>query len=257
MLMLISPAKTLDFATPHHRIRATEPAHLDASAELVEVLRERSAEDLEHLMRISPALGELNARRFQQWHRPFTAANARPALFAFKGEVYQGLRAATLSAPDIRWAQRHLRILSGLYGLLRPLDLIQPYRLEMGTRLQFAGHRNLYDFWGDRLTDAINAELAGLRRPVLLNLASREYFGAIDPERVAARIVTPSFKERRNGRYQFLSMFGKRARGLMARYVIDHRISSLDALREFQTDGYRYAEDLSDGDEWVFVRDAH
>ncbi len=256
MLMLISPAKTLDFATPHRRVRATEPTHLEASAELVTVLRERSPEDLEDLMHISPALGELNARRFHQWHRPFTAANARPALFAFKGEVYQGLRAATLLAPDIRWAQRHLRILSGLYGLLRPLDRIQPYRLEMGTRLQFAGHRNLYEFWGSRLTDAVNAELAGQRRPLLLNLASQEYFGAIDPERVAARIITPAFKELRNGRYQFLSMFGKRARGLMARYVIDHRIGSPAALRDFHEDGYRFAEDLSDGDDWVFVRDA-
>jgi uncharacterized protein len=256
MLMLISPAKTLDFESTHARVTGTEPAFLDASAELVGALRERSPEDLAELMHISPALGELNARRFHEWRRPFTADNARPALFAFKGDVYQGLDAGTLTTADIRWAQRHLRILSGLYGVLRPLDLIQPYRLEMGTRLAHAGHRNLYQFWGDRLTETINTTLAGQRRPVLLNLASQEYFGAIDRNRIQARIVTPSFKELRNGRYQFLSMFGKRARGLMARYVIEHRITRPPAVRDFDGDGYRFSEALSEGDDWVFVRDA-
>lgn len=254
MLMLISPAKTLDFQHPHPTVKATEPAFLDASAELVGTLREHSPEDLSELMHISPALGELNARRFLEWHRPLTPENARPALFAFKGDVYQGLDAGSLAAADIRWAQRHLRILSGLYGLLRPLDLIQPYRLEMGTRLAHGRARNLYEFWGTRLTDAINAELAGTRRPVLVNLASQEYFGAVDPSRVGARIITPSFREYRNGRYQFVSMFGKRARGLMVRYAIDRRISTPAALRDFAVEGYRFDEALSAGDDWVFVR---
>jgi hypothetical protein len=254
MLMLISPAKTLDFASPLPRVTAGEPAFLEAAAELVGVLRERSPEDLAELMHISPTLGELNARRFHEWHRPFTTANARPALFAFKGDVYQGLDAGSLRTPDIRWAERHLRILSGLYGLLRPLDLIQPYRLEMGTRLAHGALRDLYAFWGTRLTDAVNAELAGQRRPVLVNLASQEYFRAIDPGRISARIITPTFKELRNGRHQFISMFGKRARGLMARYAIDHRITSPAALQRFDVDGYRFSEALSDGDEWVFVR---
>jgi len=255
MLMLVSPAKTLDFESPHARVQATEPGFLDQSVTLVAALRERSPADLADLMHISATLGELNARRFGEWQTPFTRANARPALFAFKGDVYQGLQADTLTGRDIQWAQRHLRILSGLYGLLRPLDLIQPYRLEMGTRLAVEGHRNLYQFWGTRLTDAVNGELAGQRRPILLNLASQEYFGAIDPAAISARIITPAFKELRNGRYQFLSMFGKRARGLMARHVIERRITAPAALRDFAADGYRYSEELSEGDDWVFVRD--
>ncbi len=256
MLLLISPAKTLDFESPLPKVRPTQPEHLADAARLVAVLRARTPAELSDLMHISPTLGALNADRFGAWQTPFTPANARPALFAFRGDVYQGLQADTLGSRDIHWAQRHLRILSGLYGLLRPLDLIQAYRLEMGTRLAFDGFRNLYDFWGSRLTAAVNAELARTRRPVLLNLASQEYFGAIDAKAIDARIVTPTFKELRNGRYQFLSMFGKRARGLMARYVIERRMTAPDDLQAFDVDGYRFAPELSQGDDWVFVRDA-
>jgi cytoplasmic iron level regulating protein YaaA (DUF328/UPF0246 family) len=256
MLLLISPAKTLDFESPLPKVRPTQPSHLSDATRLVDVLRTRTPEELSKLMHVSAALGALNADRFGAWQTPFTPANARPALFAFKGDVYQGLQAGTLGSRDIQWAQRHLRILSGLYGLLRPLDLIQPYRLEMGTRLAFEGFRNLYGFWGARLTEAVNAELVRERRPVLLNLASQEYFGAIDSRSVAGRIVTPSFKELRNGRYQFLSMFGKRARGLMARHVIERRITTPEALQEFDLDGYRFAPEMSHGDDWVFVREA-
>jgi hypothetical protein len=256
MLLLISPAKTLDFDSPLPNVRPTQPDHLAEAARLVAVLRARSPAELSELMHISPALGALNADRFGAWQTPFTPANARPALYAFRGDVYQGLQADTLGSRDIQWAQRHLRILSGLYGLLRPLDLIQAYRLEMGTRLAFDGFRNLYEFWAPRLTTAVNAELARTRHPVLLNLASQEYFGAIDRKAVAARIVTPTFKELRNGRYQFLSMFGKRARGLMARYVIERRMTAPDDLQAFDVDGYRFAPELSQGDDWVFVRDA-
>jgi len=256
MLMLISPAKTLDFESPVRAVTTAPPMFLDASTRLVEALRHRSATDLAALMKISPALGQLNAQRFADWHTPFTTDNARPAVFAFRGDVYQGLDADTLKTRDLQWAQRHLRILSGLYGLLRPLDLIQPYRLEMGTRLEFDGFRNLYQYWGDRLTTTLNAELAGARKPLVLNLASQEYFGALQPATITARIITPTFQEFRNGRYQFLSVFGKRARGLMARYVIEQRIVDAEALRAFDIDGYRFAPERSTADQWVFVRDA-
>ncbi|MBX3705220.1 MAG: peroxide stress protein YaaA [Pseudomonadales bacterium] len=255
MLLIISPAKTLDYATPHAAVRATQPAFLADAERLVRALRAQSPADLSALMRISPALGELNARRFADWHVPFTRRNARPALFAFRGEVYQGLDAYGLDADGLRYAQRHLRILSGLYGLLRPLDLIQPYRLEMGTRFAFGAHRSLYDFWGDRLTGAVNEALAGTRNPVLVNLASDEYFRAIDRTAVAGRVITPTFREQRAGTYRFLSHFGKRARGLMARWAIEQRIQDPAALRAFSLDGYRFAERLSTDDDWVFVRD--
>jgi len=255
MLVIISPAKTLDFDSPFIPVRATQPALLDASVRLVDVLRQQTPAALSTLMKISPALGTLNAQRYADWRVPFTTANARPALFAFKGEVYQGLQAETLSAADIRWAQQHLRVLSGLYGLLRPLDLIQPYRLEMGTRLRHGEFTNLYQFWGATITDALNDVLARQRNPLLLNLASSEYYGAVQADRINARIITPQFKELRNDRYQFLSFFGKRARGLMARQVVAGRITSPKALRAFSADGYRYSEALSGADDWVFVRD--
>lgn len=254
MLLVISPAKTLDFERPHARVKATQPDFLDRSAELVDTLRKRSPPDLGALMKISPTLAELNAERFRAWHTPFTPDNARPALHAFRGDVYQGLDADSLAPADVRYAQQHLRILSGLYGLLRPLDLIQPYRLEMGTRLAVAGHRNLHAFWGTTVTDALNQLLAEQRRPVLVNLASEEYFGAVQTERLNARVVTPTFREFRNGRYQFISMLGKRARGLMARFAITERVRTPEGLQAFAADGYRFDPAQSGPDDWVFTR---
>lgn len=256
MLMVISPAKTLDFERPPARVKPTQPDFLDRSAVLVETLRTRPASDLGTLMNISPALAELNAERFRTWQTPFTPNNARPAIHAFRGDVYQGLDADSLSSADVRYAQQHLRILSGLYGLLRPLDLIQPYRLEMGTRLAVGGHRNLHAFWGETVTDTLNAVLAGARRPVLVNLASEEYFGAVQTERLNARIVTPTFREFRNGRYQFISMLGKRARGLMARFAITTRVKHPEGLKAFAADGYRFDPAQSGPDDWVFTRGA-
>jgi cytoplasmic iron level regulating protein YaaA (DUF328/UPF0246 family) len=256
MLMLISPAKTLDFESSMPVVPTAPPMFLDASTRLVEALRQQSAGDLAALMKISPALAALNARRFADWHTPFTLENARPAVFAFRGDVYQGLDADTLGKRDLEWAQRHLRILSGLYGLLRPLDLIQPYRLEMGTRLAFDGFRNLYQFWGDRITQALNHELTQAPQPLVVNLASQEYFAALQPAAIDARVITPTFQESQNGRYRFLAVFGKRARGLMARYVIEHRIVAAEDLQAFDADGYRFVPERSTAEQWVFARAA-
>lgn len=256
MLLVISPAKTLDFERPHTRVKATQPDFLDRSAALIDTLRQHSEADLGALMKISPALAALNADRFRTWRTPFTTANARPALHAFRGDVYQGLDADTLAPADVRYAQTHLRILSGLYGLLRPLDLIQPYRLEMGTRLAVGDYRNLHAFWGATVTEALNQLLAAQRRPVLVNLASEEYFGAVETERLNARIVTPIFREFRNGRYQFISMLGKRARGLMARFAITERVRTPEGLKAFTADGYRFDQAQSGPDDWVFTRGA-
>ena len=258
MLVIISPAKTLDFETPATTRRHSVPSFLPRSKRLVDSLRHQSPADLARLMGISSRLADLNYQRYSEWQTPFSPENAKQAMLAFKGDVYQGLDADSFTERDLTWAQKHVRILSGLYGLLRPLDLIQPYRLEMGTRLPTDVGRDLYAFWGGQLTDALNAALAdeaGGRRPVLVNLASNEYYGALEPERIDARIVTPTFKELRRGRYQFVSFSAKRARGMMTRYVIKERVRSLRALRAFDWDGYAFSETLSQGDDWVFLRD--
>jgi len=258
MLVIISPAKTLDFETPAGARKHSLPSFLPQSTELIETLRDQSPADLARLMGISARLADLNYQRYATWQPPFTPTNAKQAILAFKGDVYQGLDADSFSERDLTWAQRHLRILSGLYGLLRPLDLIQPYRLEMSTRLQTGKGRNLYEFWGDRLTEALNEALEAHSaggRPVLLNLASNEYFDALDPGKINARIITPTFKDLKNGRYKFISFFAKRARGLMASYVVKQRVSTLQALKAFDWHGYYYAEARSRGDDWTFLRD--
>lgn len=258
MLAVISPAKSLDFKTPVPaaiRRKTSQPQFLDDSRELVDVLRGFTPNRLKKLMRISDALAFENAQRWQAYSTPFTTANAKPALQAFTGDVYIGLEAHTLSARDLNWAQSHLRILSGLYGLLRPLDLIQAYRLEMGTTLKNPRGKDLYQFWGDRITEKVNEDLAGQRSPVLVNLASNEYYNAINPAAIDARIVTPVFKDLSRGQYRVLSFFAKRARGAMVRHLIDSRANSLKAIRSFSSLGYRYSEDASDGDRMVFLRD--
>lgn len=254
MLIVISPAKTLDFETPPKVPTFTIPDFLDDSAELIDELRSYEPYRLGDLMGISPKLADLNSNRYHNWSLPFTAGNAKQSVLAFKGDVYAGLDADNLSADDLQFAQAHLRILSGLYGVLKPLDLMQPYRLEMGTKLKIRRGKDLYDFWDDRINKTLNDELAGQDSPVLVNLASNEYFKSVQPESLNARIVTPTFKEARNGDYKFISFTAKKARGLMSRYIIRNRLAEPDDLRGFDLEGYRYNDALSDTDSPVFTR---
>lgn len=255
MLAVISPAKRLDFTSDATTAKHSLPAFLKESKQLIDVLRERSPEDIAKLMGLSASLADLNYKRYGEWHTPFTTDNARQAALAFSGDVYQGFDARTLSDRDWSWAQKHLRILSGLYGLLKPLDLIQPYRLEMGTRLGNPRGGDLYAFWGQRLTKALNEAVAEQRQPIVVNLASNEYWEAVDTSALDARVITPVFKDLKNGRYKFLSFYAKKARGLMARYLIDQRVSTLKALKDFDVAGYYFCEAQSRGDTWVFLRD--
>lgn len=253
--MVISPAKTLDFESPAKTRVATAPDYLSRSQALVEELRGLSPADLSGLMGISDKLGELNFERYLNWHTPFDKDNAKQAVLAFKGDVYTGLDAESFSSDDFKFAQKHLRILSGLYGLLRPLDLIQPYRLEMGTRFANSKGDNLYQFWGSALTDAVNTQLKKAKSGVLLNLASNEYFKALQPGDLQAEIITPVFKDLKNGKYKIISFYAKKARGLMAAYVIKHRITDVDDIKKFKSEGYRYNASMSTAREWVFTRD--
>jgi len=254
MLSVISPAKTLDFETPTAIESYTLPAHLTQSRKLVRRLRQMSADDLRDLMRVSDNIAELNHQRFKQWETPFRPDNARQALFAFKGDVYLGLDAASMGQADAEFAQDHLRILSGLYGLLRPLDLMQPYRLEMGTRLDTEAGSNLYQFWDRRITKSLNQELKQSDSKTLINLASGEYFKSIKTRELKADVITPAFREYRDGEYRFIQFFAKKARGSMARFLIDNRIDRAEDLKSFDRDGYRFEPKLSAEREWVFTR---
>ena len=255
MLMVLSPAKTLDYETPVKVTTFTEPELLDQSAQLIARLRKLTPPDISALMKISDKLGNLNFGRYLEWQRPFTPDNARQAILAFKGDVYTGLNADTLSAKDLNWAQNHLRILSGLYGVLRPLDLMQAYRLEMGTRLENKRGSDLYDFWGERITDQLNEVLQKDKKPILVNLASNEYFKAVQPNKLNAEIITPVFKDLKGGKYKIISFYAKKARGMMARYIIDNRIKKVEDLRHFDTEGYSFNAALSNDRELVFTRD--
>jgi cytoplasmic iron level regulating protein YaaA (DUF328/UPF0246 family) len=255
MLAILSPAKSLDFETPPVTRKHTTPDFLSESQSLIEELRQFSPADISKLMRISVKLGDLNYRRYAQWATPFSPKNAKQAALAFSGDVYMGLEGWNFDARDFNFAQQHLRILSGLYGLLRPLDLIQPYRLEMGTGLPTVKGSDLYAFWGDKLTRSVNEAIADQGQPILVNLASNEYFAALQPDAIDARIITPTFRDLKNGRYKFLSFFAKRARGLMASYLIKERVKTVKALKAFDCAGYRYSEEQSRGDNWVFLRD--
>ena len=242
MLIVVSPAKTLDYESPVRTRKHTEPQFLSESTELVEQLQDLQPDDLCNLMHISSKLGELNHARFANWHTPFNTENARQAIFAFKGDVYLGLKAEQFSTADLNFAQKHLRILSGLYGILRPLDLMQPYRLEMGTGFKNNGGKNLYEFWGSKLTEHLNDEFAvqAGKRKVLVNLASNEYFSSLQPKQLDADIITPVFKDWASGQYRVLSFFAKKARGEMAAYIIRNRIKSPAKLIEFNVEGYQY-----------------
>jgi len=254
MLMIISPAKTLDYESPLATETHTQPDFLDDACELIDQLKELEPHQVSNLMSISDKLGQLNAERFQSWHTPFTPDNARQAVLAFKGDVYTGLDAESFSSGDFSFAQKHLRILSGLYGLLKPLDLMQPYRLEMGTRFENTRGKDLYAFWGTKITDALNQLLASDDK-VLVNLASNEYFKSVQKKHLDARLVTPQFKDWKNGQYKMISFYAKKARGLMCRYAIQNRITQADDLKGFNLDGYYFSEDQSDNNNWVFLRD--
>ena len=255
MIIVLSPAKTLDFATaPTTRVH-TQPELLDESARLIERLVALDAPAVGDLMHISAELADLNAARFRQWRTPFTARNAKQAMLAFDGDVYDGLQARTLETSQLKWAQKHVRILSGLYGVLRPLDLMQAYRLEMGTRLDTPRGNDLYEFWGDRITRQLLPVLAGQRKPVLVNLASQEYFRAVDTRLLGCPVVQPVFQERRAAGYQVVSFSAKRARGLMTRFAIEHRITRPAGLQAFDQDGYRYDAQASTAQVWYFRRE--
>jgi cytoplasmic iron level regulating protein YaaA (DUF328/UPF0246 family) len=255
MLAVISPAKKLDFETEPKSSLFTQPAFLDRSEILIEKARRLSRADLGRTMKLSDKLAELNFRRFQDFSTPFTLANAKQAALVFNGDTYVGLDATTLEEADLDFAQGHLRILSGLYGVLRPLDLIQPYRLEMGARFQPPDANNLYDFWDDSLALAINAATAEHKDRTLINLASVEYFKAVDQSALDGGVITPVFKEVRDGVAKVLGLFAKRARGAMARYIITNRLETPDRLKDFDDGGYAYRPDLTDGDTWVFTRE--
>lgn len=254
MLSVISPAKTLDFETPPTTATYTQPAYLEQSAELIEILRDYSPQRLSELMGISDKLAGLNAARFAEWAPQFSPENAKPAAQAFQGDVYHGLDAPSFSEQDNQEAQQRLRILSGLYGLLRPLDLIQPYRLEMGTKLANSAGKDLYAFWRDRLTQDISQAVEESGSPVLVNLASNEYFKVIDAKRLTCRVITPVFKDEKNGQFKIISFYAKKARGLMAAWMIRQRVDYPEDLKRFDANGYRFNNSLSDGDTWVFTR---
>ncbi|WP_144391613.1 peroxide stress protein YaaA [Pleionea sediminis] len=254
MITVISPAKSLDFESPLATKKYTQPQYLEHSEALIEELQKLTHQDVASLMKLSDKLAELNVHRFQSFITPFTPDNARQALLAFKGDVYVGLDAESMKAKDFDFAQKHLRILSGLYGLLRPLDLIQPYRLEMGTKFANARGKNLYEFWDTTIHEAINKELTKQDSPELINLASNEYFKAVKHKKLSHTVITPAFKDYKNGQYKMISFFAKKARGMMARFIIDNRINSPDELKDFNTDGYRYDKKSSTPTEPVFLR---
>jgi cytoplasmic iron level regulating protein YaaA (DUF328/UPF0246 family) len=254
MLLVISPAKTLDYDTPPTTSRYTLPDYLEQSAQLIARARRYSVHDLMELMEVSVAIAELNVDRFAAWHTPFTPENAKQALLAFKGEVYNGLQTQSLDKEGLAFAQQHLRILSGLYGLLRPLDLMQPYRMEMGRPIDTARGRNLYEFWGATITEGLNKQLKKLGSTTLVNLASNEYFKAVKPKQLAGEIITPEFKEKKNGAYKMLAVYAKKARGLMSRFVIDNRITEPEEMKRFDREGYLYNGALSSDTKWVFTR---
>lgn len=254
MLAVVSPAKKLDFAAPDMTTNHSTPAFRDDTATLAEVARKLARTQIKSLMELSDGLADLNHARFQSFSSRPDPDGAKQAVLAFSGDTYTGLDAASLDAADLAWAQDHLRILSGLYGVLRPLDLIQPYRLEMGRKLANPRGEDLYAFWGDKLAGALDAAVAGHPAPVVVNLASQEYFKAANAKAMKARIITPVFKEVAAGQSKVVGLFAKRARGMMARFIIVNRLEDPEALKTFTDGGYAYQKALSSADEWVFTR---
>ena len=254
MIYVLSPAKRLDYTTPAVVARTTTPQFVARSAELIEVLRRRSVAEVRELMHLSQPLAELNVERYRRWRPRFTARNSKPALLAFDGDVYEGLAASEFAADDLDWAQDHLAILSGLYGVLRPLDRMQPYRLEMGTALATKAGRNLYEFWGDALAKHLNRRAAAQATPVIVNLASQEYFRSVDRRALRPRVVECVFEDWSDGAYKVIGFFAKKARGMMARHAITQCIGHPDGLLAFESEGYRHVPAASRPDRLVFRR---
>jgi len=254
MLFLLSPAKALDYATPAGHVPHSQPLFIRQAAELVGVMRAKSPQEIASLMKLSDALSGLNAARFEAWSPRFTASNSKQAALAFNGDAYQGLDAKTLSDSQLAWAQDRLCILSGLYGVLRPLDWMQPYRLEMGTALATAQGKNLYQFWGAQIADYLNERAAAEVSPVIVNLASEEYFKAVSRKVLKARVVSCVFEEWRGDRYKIISFMAKRARGLMVRYAIENKLTTVEQLRGFEVEGYGFDAGASATDRLVFRR---
>ena len=260
MIFLISPAKTLDFESASLRDDFTEAEFLNQSEKLIKTMRSYKWQGLAKLMSVSEKIAKLNVQRFAEWHRPFTLQNAKQAVFAFKGDVYTGLAVESMTEQQIDYLQSRLRILSGLYGLLRPLDLIQAYRLEMGTKLELPSGKGLYTFWGDKITLAVNGLMGAHKSSldnddlVLVNLASNEYFKSINIKKLNVKIITPIFKDEKNGQFKIISFYAKKARGLMVRYAADHLIEKVEALKSFNYDGYTFCDEQSSELEWVFLR---
>ena len=257
MLLLLSPAKSLDYESPVDGIAHTLPQFVSASAELIDVLKPKSPAQISELMDLSDKLAALNVARYEAWRSKFTAKNSKQAVLAFNGDVYDGLDAKSLKSKDLEWAQDHLCILSGLYGVLRPLDWMQPYRLEMGTALINPRGKNLYQFWGNRIANYLNERLSKDKTPVVINLASQEYFKAVDTQTLKARVVECVFEDYKGGKYKVISFFAKRARGLLARYAIQKQIKNPEKLKDFDLDGYGFVAAASDENRWVFRRKQH
>jgi len=254
MLIVISPAKTLNYDTAPVTAQYSQPDYLDHSQQLINRARHYSALDIAEVMSVSANIAELNFERFEQWHTPFTPDNAKQAVLAFKGDVYTGLDAETFSEADFKFAQKHLRILSGLYGLLRPLDLMQAYRMEMGRKIDTERGKNLYEFWDEIITDGINAQLKQSGSNYLINLASNEYFKSVKAKLIDGEIITPEFKDWKNGAYKMMGVYAKKARGQLSRYIIQNQLDDVEGIKGFNVDGYTFNEEMSKGNTWVFTR---
>lgn len=254
MITILSPSKTLNETPEKITGEYSIPEFLDSSAELIELLRQYSPGELGQLMDINPKLSELNVERFLKWKLPFDTDNSDLSILMFKGEVFNGLKADSLTEENLLFGQDHLRILSGLYGILKPLDLMQPYRLEMGTNLKNGNWNNLYEFWGDRLTEKLNDEIEDHKEKVILNLASDEYFNALTPAKLNAKVLKCQFKEERDGKLKFITIFGKKARGLMTRYILENGIDKAEDLKTFDLDGYYFNPEHSTDELWMFTR---
>lgn len=256
MITILSPAKKLDYDNPAPVKHCTTPDYLDYSQQLINELQKKSVDDIAGMMKLSKNLANLNKERYMEWHKPASPdePDSKQAAFAFKGDVYQGWNPQELDEETLLFAQNHVRILSGLYGILRPLDLMKPYRLEMGTKFGINGKKNLYEYWQDTITEGINALLESSKKPYLINLASNEYYKAIDTSRLQAEVITPVFKDNKNGHYRVISFFAKKTRGMMTRFIAENRIDTPEKLKFFEADGYYYNDELSEGKNIVFTR---
>lgn len=254
MFFVLSPAKNLNEKDPSPVSSFTQPDLLPEAEILMQELRQLAPQQIAELMHVSDKIALLNAERNVAWHTPFTPENAKQAVFMFNGDVYEGIAADTLKPKQIDYLQQHVRLLSGLYGVLRPLDLMQPYRLEMGTAFTNTRGKNLYEFWGDKITDLLNQTLKQAGSDVLINLASQEYFKSVNTKKLNARLITPIFKDEKNGKYKIISFYAKRARGLMVRYAAEHGITEPEMLKNFDYEGYSFNEAASNEAEWVFMR---